>query len=44
MARREQALSLDRFPLTTGSRIVEVYRTGEPYWTGQADRDPRVSI
>jgi two-component system, OmpR family, sensor kinase len=43
MARREQALSLNRFPLTTGNRIVEVYRTGEPYWTGQADQDPRVS-
>jgi GAF domain-containing protein len=42
MARHEQALSLDHFPLTTGDRIVEVYRTGEPYWTGQPDRDPRV--
>ena len=42
MARHEQALSLDHFPLTTGSRIVEVYRTGEPYWTGQADQDPWV--
>jgi two-component system, OmpR family, sensor kinase len=42
MARHEQALSLDRFRLTTGGRIVEVYRTGEPYWTGQADQDSRV--
>jgi K+-sensing histidine kinase KdpD len=42
MARHEQDLSLDHFPLTTGDRIVEVYRTGEPYSTGRADRDPRV--
>src|SRR5205085_10823054 len=39
----EQALSLNHFPLTTGDRIVEVYRMGEPYWTGQADQDPRMS-
>jgi GAF domain-containing protein len=42
MAQHEQALRLDRLPLATGGRIVAVYRTGEPYRTGQADQDPEV--
>ena len=42
MARYGQVLSLDHLPLSIGGRIVEVYRTGEPYRTGHADQDPQV--
>ncbi len=40
MGRREREIGLDRFPLDAGGRPVEVFRTGAPYATGQADQDP----
>ena len=38
---KQKAIGLDRLPMTNGGRIVEVYLTGQLYWTGQAHRDPR---
>lgn len=40
MGNKEKLIGLDRLPLADGGRIVEVYLTGQPYWTGQAHRDP----
>ncbi len=40
MGNKEKAIGLDRLPLANGGRIVEVYLTGQPYWTGQAHHDP----
>ena len=40
MGNTEKAIGLDRLPLANGGRIVEVYLTGQSYWTGQAHRDP----
>ena len=37
---KEKAIGLDRLPLANGGRVVEVYLTGQPYWTGQAHHDP----
>ncbi len=42
MGRRQHELGLNRLPLANGGREVEVYRTGEPYATGRADRDAGV--
>lgn len=42
MGRRQHELGLNRLPLANGGREVEVYRTGQPYATGRADRDPGV--
>src|SRR5918911_1623199 len=42
MSRRERQLGLDRLPLADGGRLIEVYRTGTPFRTGQADQDPLV--
>jgi two-component system, OmpR family, sensor kinase len=42
MSRRERELGLDRLALADGGPIVEVYRTGASYCTGQADQDPLV--
>lgn len=40
MGAKEQAHGLDRLPLSQGGRAVEVYLTGQPYWSGQVKRDP----
>ncbi len=40
MGAREKAIGLDRIPLAEGGRAVEVFQTGQPYWTGWARRDP----
>lgn len=40
MGAKEQALGLDRLPLAQGGRAVEVYQTGQPYWSGHVQRDP----
>jgi two-component system OmpR family sensor kinase len=40
MGIHEKAVGLDRISLSEGGRAVEVYQTGQPYWTGQAQRDP----
>lgn len=42
MGNKEKAIGLDRLPLANGGREVEVYRTGQPYWTGQAHHDPKM--
>ena len=39
---KEKAIGLDCLPLANGGREVEVYLTGQPYWTGQAHRDPKM--
>jgi len=41
MGRHERALGLDVLPLTGGGRTVEVFQTGVPYTSGQADQDPQ---
>ena len=40
MGSKEKEIGLDRLPLSNGGRVVEVYLTGQSYWTGQAHRDP----
>ncbi len=40
MGDKEKALGLDQLPLAQGGRVVEVYRTGRPYWSGYVHRDP----
>jgi transcriptional regulator with XRE-family HTH domain len=42
LARRQREVGLDRLPLTTDGRIVDVYETGQPYATGHAERDPDI--
>ena len=42
MGRRQRAIGMDRLPLANGGRLVEVYRTGQPYLTGRAEADPAV--
>jgi two-component system OmpR family sensor kinase len=38
---KQKAIGMDRIALSEGGRVVEVYQTGQPYWTGQAQRDPK---
>src|SRR5579862_4383402 len=40
MGAKEKVLGLDQLPLAQGGRVVEVYQTGRPYWSGQVHRDP----
>jgi two-component system OmpR family sensor kinase len=40
MGRRQQALGLDRLPLSNGGLTVRVFQSGEPHRTGHADMDP----
>jgi len=40
MGERQQALGLDRLPLSNGGRAAWTFQTGEPYLTGHADEDP----
>ena len=40
MGSKEKEKGLDRLPLSNGGRVVEVYLTGQSYWTGQAHCDP----
>lgn len=42
MGRLEHQVGLDRIPLANGGRMVEVYETGMPFYTGHADQDPQV--
>lgn len=39
LAERQRALGLDRQALANGGRVVETFRTGEPYLTGRSDLD-----
>ncbi len=41
MGRKQHAIGMDRLPLANGGREAAVYRSGEPYATGQADQDPQ---
>lgn len=43
MGRRERDIGMDVLPLDVDERIVQVFRTGVPYQTGRAERDPAVS-
>ncbi len=36
----EKAVGLDRIAFAEGGRAVDVYQTGSPSWTGQAQPDP----
>lgn len=40
LARRQQALGLDRQPLANGGRAAQVFRSGEPFRTGHSEHDP----
>src|SRR5215204_2556737 len=37
---RQHAIGMDRQPIANDGPTVRVFQTGEPYLTGQADRDP----
>jgi two-component system OmpR family sensor kinase len=41
MGERQHALGLNRLPLSNGGRAVEVFRTDQPYVTGQAEEDSK---
>jgi two-component system OmpR family sensor kinase len=40
MGERQHALGLNRLPVSNGGRAGWVFKTGEPYVTNRADRDP----
>lgn len=40
LAEKQHRLGLDRIAVSNGGCVVEVYRSGEPYLTVHADRDP----
>src|SRR5215218_6837467 len=40
LGQQEQALGLDRLPLTNGRRAVQVFQSGTSYRSGQVDQDP----
>src|SRR5918998_6980900 len=40
MGRKQHAIGLDRLPVANGGREVDVFLTGVPYATGEADQDP----
>ncbi len=42
LGRRQHAIGMDRLPLANGGRTTEVYQSGQPYITRQADEDPGV--
>ncbi|HLJ69210.1 MAG TPA: helix-turn-helix domain-containing protein [Chloroflexota bacterium] len=44
MGRLQHQTGLDRLPLANRGRTVEVYESGTPYSTGQADHDPGVTV
>jgi len=37
---KQHQLGLDRFPRSNGGPVVDVFVSGQAYWTGQADQDP----
>jgi two-component system, OmpR family, sensor kinase len=39
MGRRQHAIGMDRLPLANGGRVVEVFLSGNSYFTGHADQD-----
>ncbi len=44
MGRRQHMIGMNRLPLANGGREVEVFQTGEPYYSGQAKDDPGMLI
>ena len=40
MGRRQKATGMDRLPIVNRGRIVEVFLSGQSYFTGHADEDP----
>lgn len=44
MGRKEVQVGLDRIPVANRGRSVEVFETGEAYYTGHADQDPNVAV
>ncbi|MDQ2806672.1 MAG: GAF domain-containing sensor histidine kinase [Chloroflexota bacterium] len=44
MGREQIALGLDHLPIAKGGRTVEVYQTGQPFFSGQVQHDPKESF
>ena len=40
MGRKQQALDLDRLPLSNRGKTAEVFQTGQPYHSGHVEHDP----
>ena len=40
LGRRQRQIGMDRQPVANGGVVVEVFRNGEPYHTGQVEKDP----
>ncbi len=40
MGRKQQALGLDRLPLSNRGKTAEVFQTGQPYHSGHVEQDP----
>src|SRR5687767_14988996 len=40
MSRKQHAIGMNRLPVANGGREVDVFLSGVPYATGQADQDP----
>ncbi|HZU14575.1 MAG TPA: ATP-binding protein [Chloroflexota bacterium] len=43
IGRAQIRVGLNRVPIANGGRQVQVFETGEPFFTGHADQDPEVS-
>lgn len=43
MGHKQLRAGLDRVPIANGGRQVEVFQTGQVFYTGHADQDPKVS-
>ena len=44
MGRRQHQIGMNRMPLVNGGREVEVFQTGETYFSGQAKADPGMLV
>jgi signal transduction histidine kinase/transcriptional regulator with XRE-family HTH domain len=42
MGRRQRQIGMDSLPVANGGREVQVFETGEPYWSGHAKDDPKM--
>jgi signal transduction histidine kinase/transcriptional regulator with XRE-family HTH domain len=42
LGRLQHRVGLNRVPVASGGRQVEVFETGQPYYTGHADQDPEM--
>ena len=44
MGRQQHQIGMNRLPIVNGGREVEVFETGEPYHTGDAQHDPEMLV